>query len=78
MAVPRDTTPEARAIQMERLRNAGPEARLAMAAELSDAVRELALAAIRRQNPGFDEHQAREALAERLYGTLIPPRDASP
>ena len=77
MAVPRDTTPEARAVQIQRLRNAGPEARLAMAAELSDAVRELALAAIRRRNPGFDERQARVALSERLYGTLIPPRDRS-
>jgi len=69
MSVPRDTSSEAYAAQVERLRQAGPEARVAMAAEMSDAVRELAVAAIRRRQPELDDSQVVGALVERLHGT---------
>ena len=68
MPTPRDTSREAYAAQVERLRQAGPEARVAMAAEMSDAVRELAVAAIRRRQPGMDDRQVARALVERLHG----------
>ena len=67
MAPPRDTSREAFAVQVERLRHAGPEARVAMAAEMSDAVRELAVAAIRRRHPEWDDRQVGHALAEHLF-----------
>ena len=74
MSAPRDTSPEAFAVQVERLRQAGPEARVAMAVEMSDAVRELAVAAIRRRHPELDDRQVARELAERLHGTLaVPP-----
>ena len=66
MAAPRDTSPEAYAVLIDALRAAGPEARVAMAADMSDAVRELAIAGIRRQHPGFNDAQAGQALLERL------------
>ena len=76
MPAPRDTSREAFAVQVERLRQAGPEARVAMAAEMSDAVRELALAAIRRRQPELDDRQIARALADRLYGSSgVPTTD---
>lgn len=69
MPAPRDTSREAYAAQLERLRQAGPEARVVMAAEMSDAVRELAVAAIRRRQPELDDSQVARALVERLHGT---------
>lgn len=71
---PRDTSRQAEAAQIERLRQAGPEARLAMAADMSDAVRELALAAIRRRHPDFDAQRVGQLLAEHLHGRSAGPR----
>ncbi len=66
MAAPRDTSRESFALQVEQLRQAGPEARVAMAAEMSDAVRELALAAVRRRHPELDDSQVSQVLVERM------------
>ncbi len=63
-----DTTPEARAVQMRLLREAGPERRLALAMRLTDTVRDLARESIRRQRPGWSELEVNLALAERCYG----------
>lgn len=73
MPVPRDTSTVAYAAYVEQLRQAGPEARVAMAAELSDAVHQLALAAIRRRQPDLDDSQVARALVEQLHGTLGRP-----
>lgn len=76
MPAPRDTSREAFAVQLERLRQAGPEARVAMAVEMSDVVRELTVAAIRRRQPELDDVQVARALTERLHGTsAVPPSD---
>lgn len=76
MPAPRDTSAEAYAAQVERLRQAGPEARVVMAAEMSDAVRELAVAAIRRRQPELDDTQVARALVERLHGAAgVPTTD---
>jgi hypothetical protein len=69
MTRPRDTSPEAFAIQMERLRKAGPEARLAMAADMSDAVRELVTAGFRDRHPDLDDREVAEAVARVLTRT---------
>ena len=68
MASPRDTSPKARAEQIRLLRRAGPSARLAMAAELSEGVRDLALASIRRRHPDYDATQVAEVLIDHLHG----------
>ena len=74
MAPPRDTSPNAHAVQIGLLRSAGPSARLAMAAGLSDAVRELALASIWRRHPEYDAAQVAEVLIEHLHGRTKEPR----
>ena len=63
MAAPRDTSPAAFEEQIKRLRQAGPEARVAMAVDMSDAVHDLVIASVRRRNPGADETLLREALS---------------
>jgi len=63
-----DTSPEAQRRYYELLGQLSPEQRLARAARLSHATRELALAGIRQQQPQLDETEVKIALAERLYG----------
>jgi hypothetical protein len=64
---PRDTSREAFEAQLAQLRSAGPTARLAMAADMSDAVIELAAAAVRRRHPDYDATQVAIAMIEQLY-----------
>jgi len=66
--LPLDTTPEAAAVQMDAYRRMGPAGRLKVALELSDFVRMLAIAGIRRRQPECTREQAVEALARQLYG----------
>lgn len=68
MTAPTDTTRAAFAVQIEQLRHAGPSARLAMAAEMSDAVLDLATASVRRRNPEYDDDEVSRVLIERLFG----------
>ena len=70
MAPPRDTSREAFAVQVEHLRRAGPTTRLAMAAEMSDAVMDLAAASVRRQHPEFNNTQVVQVLVQRLHGQV--------
>ena len=67
--MPRDTSRQAYAVLVDELRRAGPDARVLMAADMSDAVRDLSVAGIRRQHPEFNDTQVEEALVERLFGT---------
>jgi hypothetical protein len=59
----RDTTPEAAAIQEAAYRRIGPTGRFNIAAELSNVVRELARAGIRRRHPDYTAEQISEELA---------------
>lgn len=65
--VARDTTPAAAAAQDAAYRRLGPAGRLHVALELSDLVRSLALAGMRRRHPDRSEEQLVEALARELY-----------
>ena len=76
MKAPRDTSREAYAVLVEDLRRAGPQARVLMAADMSDAVRELCVASIRRRHPEFDETEVEMALVERFLGPTAPTRKA--
>jgi hypothetical protein len=50
-----DTTARAAAVQLALYCNAGPSGRVQIAVELSDAVRETAIAGIRRRHPEYSE-----------------------
>ena len=70
MAAPDDTSQDAYCVLIRELRRAGPEARVFMAADMSDAIRQLCLAGIRRRHPELDDGQAEQALRLRLLGTV--------
>jgi hypothetical protein len=63
-----DTSPKYEALHLELYRAAGPARRAQIAVELSDAVRETALAGIRRRHPEFSESQVRSSFLNLLYG----------
>jgi hypothetical protein len=62
-----DTTPRAAAIQLQLYRSAGPSRRAQIAVELSDAVRETALAGIRRRHPDYTDEQVKSAFLRLVY-----------
>jgi len=63
-----DTSPRFEALQIDLYRKAGPTRRVAIAVELSDAVRETALAGIRRRHPEYSESEVRDCFLALLYG----------
>lgn len=69
---PIDTSPEAFAYQIDRYRELGPGGRSRIAAEISDAVRETSLAAIRRRHPEYSEAEVRRMFVKVVYGIDLP------
>lgn len=69
-----DTSPSAELRYFELLRQKSPRERLAIAARLTRAVRDLALAGMKQQCPDAAEQELRRGLAERLYGPEIAER----
>jgi hypothetical protein len=74
-----DTAPEVERLQIELLRAMPPGRKLVLAADLSAAVKVLALAGVRARYPGATEGEVRrrlatlllgEELARRVYGEL--------
>jgi hypothetical protein len=63
-----DTTPRAAAIQLQLYREASPSRRAQIAVELSDAVRETALAGIRRRHPEYSEREVASTFLRLVYG----------
>ena len=63
-----DTTAEAAAIQLAMYRAMSPSARVQIAVDLSDAVRETARAGIRRRHPEYSEAEVARAFIAMLYG----------
>jgi hypothetical protein len=66
--IPPDTTPDAHRKQIEILRKMSPERRALMSFELSDNVRQIAIAGIKKQHPTFTETQTKRELLRRLVG----------
>jgi hypothetical protein len=64
---PADTSPAAFAHLIERYGEIGTAGRSRIAAELSDAVRETALAAIRRRHPEYSEADVARAFVKTVY-----------
>jgi hypothetical protein len=69
---PRDTSPEAWERQMRAFEKLGPEGRVRVALELSEAVRTIQLEGIRSRNPGWSEEEAVRHLVATLHGVELP------
>jgi hypothetical protein len=63
-----DTSREAAEVQLEAWRRLGPEARVALAAQLSDEIREVSLAGIRHRHPDYTDDEALRALLRLIVG----------
>jgi hypothetical protein len=68
MVAPRDTTSEAFARQLARLRSMSPQERLRRSLEMSDELREVAMAGIRARHPEYADRQVREELETVVLG----------
>lgn len=68
MALPKDTSAAAFAVQLDRLRAMRPQERLRLAAEMSDELREVAEAGIRSRHPGSSDREVGLALETLLLG----------
>jgi hypothetical protein len=66
--VPKDTSLDAFEVQTRAYRALGPEGRVQLLAELSDAVRAVAMAGIRSRHPHYTEQETRQALYRLMLG----------
>ena len=78
--VPRDTTPEADALQLEAYRRLGGTGRVATMFRLNAMVRNAALAGIKRRHPAYDDRQVQMAwqrlvLGDALIQEVFPDRE---
>jgi hypothetical protein len=71
MSLPADTTPGGREAQLAAYRAMGPARRLAAAFEMSEAVRQIALAGCRSRHPDWPEDRVRRSVAEILLGADV-------
>ncbi len=65
MVIPLDTHPAAHAAQIEALKRLGAEGRVRIAAEMSEAMRQIAIDGVRRRHPEITEAEARRMVARR-------------
>ncbi|MFV1968008.1 MAG: hypothetical protein ACC628_21495 [Pirellulaceae bacterium] len=66
-----DTSPEAYAVQLELLRRMSPIQRLRKTFALSRQLKRMAMDAIRRRHPEFDEDAVRLKFIELTYGEAL-------
>lgn len=69
-----DTSPDSLKQQRDAFRRMSPSERLRAAAEMSESVRDLAEAGIRRRHPGMSDAEVRAALVRLLLGPDSPDR----
>jgi len=65
---PRDTDVAAHEAQIEAYRRMGAEARVRLAAQMSEDARLISLDGIRARHPEYDDKRARRALFRLLFG----------
>ena len=65
-----DTSPAAHAEHVRLYREAGPERRAEIAAELSAAIREVSKAGVRMRHPEFSEDEVRREVLRIFYGRV--------
>lgn len=63
-----DTSLAAHALQLRLYREAGPQRRAEMAAEMSDLIRDICRAGIRMRHPDFSEAQIIREMLRIFYG----------
>lgn len=68
MKLPFDTSPEAAAVQQEIITRMTPAQRLRLASEMSESMRNLALAGVRHRHPDWSEEQCKRELLRLMYG----------
>ncbi len=68
----RDTSPEAAAVQRAIFRRMTTEQRLRLALEMSDSMRNVALAGLRSRRPELSEAELSRELIRLMYGVLPP------
>lgn len=66
--IPKDTSPEAHAVQTEGLRRMGGQGRSAVMFRLNRFVRDLAASGIRARHPDYSHEEVRVALFRLLLG----------
>jgi hypothetical protein len=66
-----DTSPDSRAIQLDCLRRMSPDERLERSCAMSNQVKRMAFAAIRRRHPDFSEDEVRLKFIELTYGKSL-------
>jgi hypothetical protein len=66
-----DTDPEAERIQLQLLREAGVEKRLALALSLTQVTMELAKRAVRERYPDADEDELKVRFVAQVYGSEL-------
>lgn len=67
---PNDTTAAAHAVHLDAYRRAGPARRAEIAAELSEASRELSRAGVRMRHPELSEDEVTREVCRIFYGEL--------
>ena len=72
-AMASDTSPEAAAVQAEIFRRMTPAERVRVALEMSDSIRNLALAGLRSRHPEMTEEQLKWELMRLMYGFVPKP-----
>jgi hypothetical protein len=63
-----DTSPAAHALQLRLYREAGPERRAEIAAELSEVIRDLCRAGVRMRHPELSEAEVTREMLRIFYG----------
>jgi hypothetical protein len=71
--VPSDTSPEAAAIQREIFRRMTAAARLRLALEMSESMRNVALAGLRSRRPDLSTEELSRELMRLMYGFVPEP-----
>jgi hypothetical protein len=66
--IARDTSPRAAELQLELYRRATPAQRAQIAVDLSEAVRQTALAGIRSRHPEYSEEEIAREFIRVVYG----------
>lgn len=66
--LPTDTSPEAMSVDFKTLASLTLQARARITFELSDNIRDTAVAGIRALHPEFDDHQVRMELIRWMHG----------
>jgi|GEM_PF-1555777 len=69
--MPGDTDDRAQAAQVSSLRRLGASRRIALAAEMSEAARQISIEGERRRHPDLTYAQARLAVLRRIWGAAL-------